>query len=121
MRNHMKRLVINGHPFTGGHHPEIPDYVLHSYPVEIICLTPRKNRRKNLVLLCRGKNEDGMGRRLLKCFQKGVESRLREHVDLINDINAVSSHLRRYAYLVHKGLDVIHAIVRGRVQLMYAI
>ena len=115
---HMKRLVIYRNTFAGCHHPEVPDYVVDRDPVEIICLAPRQDSRKNLMLFCGRKNEYRMCRRFLESLEKCVECRLRKHVDLIDDIHAVSSHLRRYAHLLHEGLDVFDTVIRRCIKLM---
>ena len=57
-------------------------------------------------------------RRLLQCFQESVESRLREHVHLINNINLITGTLRWYTHLLYQAADIVNRIVRGRIQLM---
>ena len=109
--NDMKRLVIYRDALLGGYAAQVPDNVVHSDPVEIVCLAAGQDRRKDLVLLRGGKNEYRIGRRFLQCLEEGVESRRTEHVHLIYDIDAVLAYLRRYAHLVYKGLDVIHTVV----------
>ena len=73
------------------------------------------------MFLCCGKYEYSMCRRFLKGLQEGIESRLGEHVHLVDDIYAVSSDLRRDTHLVHEGLDVFDSVVGCRIQLMYAV
>ena len=107
----MKRLVIDGDTFIGGHHPEVSHDVLDGDPVEIICLASRENGWKDLVLFSSGKNEYSMCRWLLKCLEEGIERSLRKHMHLVDDIDAVSSDLWRYAHLLHQGLDVLNSIV----------
>ena len=63
------------------------------------------------MLFCCGKNEDCMCRRFLESLEKCIECGLRKHMDLIDDIYAISSHLRRYTHLIHQGLDVIDTVV----------
>ena len=63
------------------------------------------------MLLGSGKDEDRMRRRLLESLEEGVERRLREHVHLVDDIYAVSSYLRRYADLVHEGLNILDTVI----------
>ena len=42
-------------------------------------------------------------------------------MDLIYDVDAVPSHLRRNLHLIHKPLDVVHTVVGRRVKLVNAI
>ena len=59
-----------------------------------------------------------MGRRLFQCFQESVESRGTQHMHLINNIHAVFPHLRQYPHLINQTPNIIHAIVRGSIQLV---
>ena len=63
------------------------------------------------MFLSGGKNEDSMCRWLLKSLEECIEGCLREHVDLIDDIDTIPSYLRRDSNLLHKGLDVFNTIV----------
>ena len=47
--------------------------VIHTHALEVVDLTTAHDGRENLVLLCRGKDEDGVLRRFLQCFQKRIE------------------------------------------------
>ena len=70
-----------------------------------------------MLLRCR-KDEDRMCRRLLESLQKCIERRLRKHMDLVDDVHAVASHLRRHTHLVHQCLDVVDTVVGRGVELM---
>ena len=74
--DHMKRFVIDGDSFAGSHHTQVLHYIIDCDPVEVICLTTRKDGRKNLVLFSGGKDEYGVCRRFLKGLEKGVEGGL---------------------------------------------
>ena len=50
--------------------------------------------------------------------QKGVERGGGEHVDLVDDVDAVLADLGRYADHLGKVADVVHGVVGGGVQLM---
>ena len=63
------------------------------------------------MLFSRSKNEYRMCRRFLECLEKCVECRLGKHVDLVYDIDAVLTHLRRDTYLIHKCLNVLDTVV----------
>ena len=107
----MERLIVNLHFLLFSDTAEIPHDVVHSDPVEVIGLAPGQDSGQYLVLLSRGQNKNSMGRRFLQRLEKGIEGRLGQHMDLIYDIYAVFSHLRRYPDLLHQGLYVIDSIV----------
>ena len=67
------------------------------------------------MFLCGGKDEDGVRGRLLKGLEQGIESALREHVNLVDDINRVLAYLRRDTHLVDERADIVHRVVRRRV------
>ena len=70
------------------------------------------------MLLGGGENEDRMGGRLLQSLEKGAESRGREHVDLVDDENRITPHLRNDAHLLDEGADVLDGVVRRGVELV---
>ena len=119
--DHMQRLVIHRDALLSGDIPQIPHDVRHADTIEIIGLATAQDGRDDLMLLSGGKDEDRVCRRLLESLQERIESRLRKHMDLIDDIDAVPAHLGRDLHLVHQGLDVIHTVVRRRIQLVDAI
>ena len=121
MSNHMKRLIVNGDSLARSHHSKILHDVLDSDSVEVICLTSRKDSRKNLMFLSCSKNENRMCRRFLERLEECIECSLREHVHLVDDIDAVSAHLRRYAHLVHQSLDILDTIVGSGIKFMNTI
>ncbi len=92
--------------------------VIYCNPLEVKDLAARKDGRDDFVFLCRGQDELGIRRRLLKGLQEGIESGLAEHVDLIDDVDLVLSDLGRDAHLLHEVADVIHRVVGGGVQLV---
>ena len=116
--NNVERLVVDGHTLRSSHHTEVPYDVLNCDSVEIVSLATRQDGRKDLVFLSSRKNEDGVCRRFLESLEEGVERSLREHMHLVDDIHAVLAHLRRYADLVHQGLDVLDTVVGCRVKLV---
>ena len=120
-RDDMEGLVVDRDPLLRGDAAEVLHDVRDGDPVEIVGLAAGKDGREDLVLLGRRQDEDRMGRRLLEGLEEGIEGRGREHMDLIDDIDAVFAHLRRDLDLVHQRLDVLHAVVRGRIHLMDAV
>ncbi len=68
------------------------------------------------MLLRSCQNENSMCRRLLQCFEKRVECRCGEHMNLIYNIHFVFPYLRRNAYLINKRTDIIHGVVGRGIQ-----
>ena len=62
----------------------------HRNAAEIEALAARYDRCGELLQLCRGKYEYNVRRRLLKRFEQRIEGALRQHMHLVDDINAVS-------------------------------
>ena len=80
--------------------------------IEIVDLTTRQNGWYNLMLLGRSKYKYSMRRWLFQCLQKGIERRCRQHVHLIDDIDAIATDLRRNAHLVNQITDIVNRVVR---------
>ena len=47
-----------------------------------------------------------------QCFQKSIESRLREHMHLIYDVHLILPYLRRKTHLVYQMPNIIHRVIR---------
>ena len=84
------------------------DRVFDADAVEVINLATAQDSRQYFMLFCCGKDEDGMLRRLFQCFQKSIEGGLRQHVDLINDIDFILADLWRDTYLFDQRTDVFY-------------
>ncbi len=93
------------------------DGVGHGHTLEVVYLASAQDGRQNLVLLGGGEDEDHVRWRLLQRLKEGIEGSGAEHVYLVDDEHLVLAHLRRDAGLLHQGLDVVHTIVAGGVQL----
>ena len=117
----MQGLVIGRNPFPGGDIPEIADDVRHADAVEVVSLATGQYGRKNLMLLGRSQDEDGVCRGFFERLEEGVEGGRAEHMDLIDDEYAVAAGLRRNVYLFDKALDVFDRVVGGGVELMDAV
>ncbi len=120
-RDDMQRLIINADALFPGNIPQLLHDIVHRDTVEIISLATGKDGRENFVLLSRGEDENRVLRRFLEGFQESVEGRLRKHVDLVDDVDAVFADLRRDTDLVHEGLDVLDAVVGSCIQLSDAV
>ena len=117
----MQGFVIDVDSFLFSDSPELFYYIVDCYPVEVVCLASRQDGRQYLVLFCGGEDEDCMCRRLFESLQESVERSLRQHVDLVDDIDTVFPDLRRNPHLVHEGLDIVDTVVGCGIKLVYAV
>ena len=119
--DHVQGFIVNVHPFFLGDATEVPHHVRNADPVEVVGLAAAQDGGQDLVLLRGGQDEDGVCRRLLQGFEEGIEGGLGEHVNLVDDVHAVLSHLRRHLHLLHEGFDVLYGVVGGGIQFMDAV
>ena len=68
--------------------------------------------------ICSQQNDHRILRRLLQCLQQRIESALREHMHLVDDIYAVLTNLWWDTHLVNQRTDVFHRVVGRCVQLV---
>ena len=59
-----------------------------------------------------------MGRRFLEGFEEGVEGLGGEHVNLVDDVDAVAPHLRWDLDLLQQGADIVYAVVGRGIELV---
>ena len=118
--NDVQGLIIDPDPLFLRDAAQVHHDVGHADAVEVVGLAARQDRRDDLVLLGRGEDEDRVCRGFLERLEEGVEGRRAQHVDLIDDIDAVAADLRRNLHLLQQGLDILHAVVGSRIQLMDA-
>ena len=86
-------------------------------PVKVVSLAPGENGHRNFVSLCGCQDEDHIGRRLLQCFQKGVERACGKHMDLVYDIDFIISFRGAVGDLLPDLTDIVHAVIGRRVDL----
>ena len=84
--------------------------------VEIKNLAPRQNSRQYFVFFGSGQYKDSVGGRFFECFEKSIESSLRQHVHLVDDVDLVLARLWRVTHLVDQVSDVFDRVVRCRVE-----
>ena len=92
--------------------------VLNGDALEVVGLTTAQDGGQDFLLLGRTHHENRVVRRLFQRLQKGVECGRREHVNLIDDEDLVTTRLRRYLHLVNQFADIIDRVVRRRIQLI---
>ncbi len=84
---------------------------------QVEALAAGQDRDRDLADFRSGEDELGVGRRLLQRLQEGVERLLREHVDLVDDVDLVARRDRRIADAVDDLADVLNARMGGGVHL----
>ena len=109
------RLVSN--TFLRSHILQMVGNILDFDAFEVENLATRQYCGNNLVFLGGGKYEFGVRRRLLQSFEECVESLLRQHVNLVDDVNLVTATLWRYVNLFHQLADVVNGVVGSGVEL----
>ena len=112
----MQRFVVIGNALLRGDVFQVTHAVLDADPVEIVNLAAGQNRRDDLVLLGRRQNEHGMRGRLLERLEESVEGLKRKHMDLVDDVDAVTAYLRRDTDLFGQRTNIVHRVVRCGVQ-----
>jgi len=70
------------------------------------------------MFLGRGEDEDRMSGRLLQRLKESVEGGLRKHMHLVDDVDAVLSHLRRDTHLFDQQPDILHGVIGSRIEFM---
>ena len=113
-------LVVDRDPLLLRDGTKVGDDVRDGDAVEVVGLAAGQDGRDDLVLLGRGQDEYCVCRGLLEGLEEGVEGRGAQHVDLVDDIDAVPADLRRDLHLLQQGLDVIDAVVGRGIQLVDA-
>ena len=98
--------------FAFGDHAEMFLYFLRGNRPEDELLTPRKDRRRQLVALGRGHDERDVVGGFFKNLQQGVEGGRREHVHFVDDEYLEAVPGRRVTGVLAKLPDAVHAGVR---------
>ena len=118
LSDQVERLIVVGNALLLSDIFQIADTILDTNTVEVEDLATRQNRRNDLMFLGGCQDEDGVCGRLFERFQERIESGSRQHMHLVDDIDAVTTHLRRDTNLIHKRANVIDRVVRRSVQLV---
>ena len=110
-------LFLEGDAFLLCHALQMVDGVADGHALEVVDLATAEDGGEYLVLLGGGENEDDVCRGFLEGLQERIEGSGGEHVDLVDDEHLVTSQLRRDARLLHEGLDMLHGVVAGGIEL----
>ena len=119
--NNVQSLRFCFNMFFSGYIFQVFYRVVHTDTIEIVYLASTQNSRKNFMLFGCGKNKYSMMRRFFQCLQKGIESCLRKHVYLVDDIYFIFSNLWRDAYLFDQRAYVFYRVIGCGIQLMNVI
>ena len=90
---------------------------INGNPVKIISLATGQNRNRDLVCFRCRKNKNHICRRLLQRLEQRVECACRQHMHLVNNVNLVFSLCRAVRYFFPDLPDIVHAVVRCRINL----
>ena len=115
LRYHIQRRHIRLHAAVGTDVFQLLHDVGHANARKIVDLAARQNGGDNFLLFCGSQNKNGIFGRLFQGFQKCIECRSGEHVHLIDDKHPIAPHLRRNAYLLHNGANIVNRVVAGGV------
>ena len=97
----MKGLLLGYKALFARHPLQVIGDVADSDALKIKNLASRKNGWQHLVLFGSRQNKNGMRGRLLQGFEKCIKCSLREHVNLVDDVDLVLAHLRRKTHLIN--------------------
>ena len=86
-------------------------HAFHRDAAKIITLAAGEDGCRNAVRLSCGKDENRMGRRFFECFQKGIESAGRKHMDFINNIDLEARLGRHENDFIADAADVVDTVV----------
>src|SRR5690606_11222852 len=118
LRNNVQSIRFKRYFFLLCNGSEMIRHILYLDPVKVKYLTTGKNSGENFMFFCRCQDKNSIRRWFFQSFQKCIESRLRKHVHLVNDIDFVFTSLRRDSYLFNQATDIVHRVIRCRIQLV---
>ena len=116
-RDQADRGVGHLDPLLLGHPPQHARDLLERRAVEVEAVAAVDDRGRHLVRLGRGEHEDDVRRRLLERLQERVPGRVREHVRLVEDVDAAAAAHRRERDVLAQLADVVDRVVRRGVHL----
>ena len=119
MGDQIKRVTFEFHPFGNADGAEARDDRFVGDTAEVEALATRMNGFGDLLRIGGRQDEHHMLRRFLKRFQQRVERRDRQHVNLVDDVDLVSSARRGELHAADDLLaDVFHTGTARGVELV---
>ena len=113
----IQRGFVDLHPFGGGDASQLADDERGRDPAQVEALAAREDRGEDPLGIGGGEEELHVRRRFLEGLQQRVESRDREHVDFVDDVDFELRRGRREFHRVPQFADLLDAIVAGAVDL----
>ncbi len=117
-RHEGEGVLLGGDPFHARHLREPPPHFGVGQHAEIEPLHAGEDRVGDPVGLRGGEDEHHVGRRLLERLQQPVEGLLRQHVDLVDDVDLVPEAGGGVGGVLAQAADVVDAGVGGPVDLL---
>ena len=114
-----ERLLVGSHPLGIADAAQVRHELVRLDAAQVEALAAGQDRDRDLADFRGGEDELGVGRRLLERLQEGVERLLRQHVDLVDDVDLVAGRDRRIADAVDDLADVVDARMGGGVHLQH--
>ncbi len=115
--DHVEALVLDAEALAAEDLAQVGDQRRGPDPAVVEPRDPREDRRQDLVRV-RGREHEGhVRRRLLEGLEQRVEGRLREHVDLVDDVDLAPGRVRQVVDLVAERADVVDGVVARAVDL----
>ena len=90
-------------------------YLLRRHVAQHKLQTTAEHRHRHFLRISGGQNEFHMLRRLFQRFEHGIESRLRQHVHFVDDVDFVATHARRVLSVFQHLSNIIYARIRSRI------
>ena len=118
-RQQRQAFFADGHLLMRRDFSEQTDNFRRRAGFEFEFLAARQNCHRNFPNFSRRHDEDDVAGRLFKRFQQRVERLFGEHVDFNNDEDFVAAARRRVADIFLQDAHVVHAAIRGRVNLLH--
>ena len=97
-RDHAERLRLDLDVFLRRDVAEMAHQHVGLDAAQVEALAARQHRHRHLADFGGGEHELGVRRRLLQRLQEGVEGRVRQHVDFVDDVDLVARAGRRVAH-----------------------
>ena len=116
--HHIQRLLLYCYTLLIGYILQLINDISYRDTLKIVHLTTTQYRCRNLMLLCRCQNKYSIRWRLFQGLQERVERTLRQHMNLVYDINTILTYLRGNTYLVYQRADILYRVITCSIQLM---
>ncbi len=114
-----RRTLAEGNALLPGHLQEARLHLFGRDAGKVEALAAGEDGGGHLVQLGGGQDENNVAGRFLQNFQQRVEGRRGEHMHLVDDIHLVAAAPRAVHRLIAQIPHIVHAVVRGCVNLYH--